>query len=398
MKKKISPVLIVLALAAVFLAGLIFILLVGPSKPNGFIEGSVVDAQTGEAVPGVDVLAVDSAGISYDKRENTDATRQDGSFRLELPPGDYTLHLNAAGYAPYQSTDTYTVTPEETLEISNSFRLDYAVAVNSETSTQEPPTITTTEPPTTTTTQAPTTTTTEPPTTTTTQAPTTTTTEPPTTTTTQTTTTTTTEPPTTTTTRMSPLEVNQNTIENYGRNLDPDLYLSYYSDVSDFYFSYPPSLYCDAYSDYDDYRTPLGNNIETHYLSGSKGSTVTYSLLGRTDNLNINAVTDRIYAQETSEIAVITFENKNLVEQYEKKQGISRFVVTGFSEYGDIIYKLVKITPSYVMEMRIECPDYVSDKDTMEKRYVQECLYRYCGFASEKAEAPRSYSEFLKEQ
>lgn len=382
MKKKISPVLIVLALAAVFLAGLIFILLVGPSKPNGFIEGSVVDAQTGEAVPGVDVLAVDSAGISYDKRENTDATRQDGSFRLELPPGDYTLHLNAAGYAPYQSTDTYTVTPEETLEISNSFRLDYAVAVNSETSTQEPPTITTTEPPTTTTTQAPTTTTTEPPTTTTTQAP----------------TTTTTEPPTTTTTRMSPLEVNQNTIENYGRNLDPDLYLSYYSDVSDFYFSYPPSLYCDAYSDYDDYRTPLGNNIETHYLSGSKGSTVTYSLLGRTDNLNINAVTDRIYAQETSEIAVITFENKNLVEQYEKKQGISRFVVTGFSEYGDIIYKLVKITPSYVMEMRIECPDYVSDKDTMEKRYVQECLYRYCGFASEKAEAPRSYSEFLKEQ
>lgn len=382
MKKKISPVLIVLALAAVFLAGLIFILLVGPSKPNGFIEGSVVDAQTGEAVPGVDVLAVDSAGISYDKRENTDATRQDGSFRLELPPGDYTLHLNAAGYAPYQSTDTYTVTPEETLEISNSFRLDYAVAVNSETSTQEPPTITTTEPPTTTTTQAPTTTTTEPPTTTTTR----------------TTTTTTTEPPTTTTTRMSPLEVNQNTIENYGRNLDPDLYLSYYSDVSDFYFSYPPSLYCDAYSDYDDYRTPLGNNIETHYLSGSKGSTVTYSLLGRTDNLNINAVTDRIYAQETSEIAVITFEKKNLVEQYEKKQGISRFVVTGFSEYGDIIYKLVKITPSYVMEMRIECPDYVSDKDTMEKRYVQECLYRYCGFASEKAEAPRSYSEFLKEQ
>ena len=382
MKKKISPVLIVLALAAVFLAGLIFILLVGPSKPNGFIEGSVVDAQTGEAVPGVDVLAVDSAGISYDKRENTDATRQDGSFRLELPPGDYTIHLNAAGYAPYQSTDTYTVTPEETLEISNSFRLDYAVAVNSETSTQEPPTITTTEPPTTTTTQAPTTTTTEPPTTTTTQAP----------------TTTTTEPPTTTTTRMSPLEVNRNTIENYGRNLDPDLYLSYYSDVSDFYFSYPPSLYCDAYSDYDDYRTPLGNNIETHYLSGSKGSTVTYSLLGRTDNLNINAVTDRIYAQETSEIAVITFENKNLVEQYEKKQGISRFVVTGFSEYGDIIYKLVKITPSYVMEMRIECPDYVSDKDTMEKRYVQECLYRYCGFASETAEAPRSYSEFLKEQ
>ena len=398
MKKKISPVLIVLALAAVFLAGLIFILLVGPSRPNGFIEGSVVDAQTGEAVPGVDVLAVDSAGISYDKRENTDATRQDGSFRLELPPGDYTIHLNAAGYAPYQSTDTYTVTPEETLEISNSFRLDYAVAVNSETSTQEPPTITTTEPPTTTTTQAPTTTTTEPPTTTTTQAPTTTTTEPPTTTTTRTTTTTTTEPPTTTTTRMSPLEVNQNTIENYGRNLDPDLYLSYYSDVSDFYFSYPPSLYCDAYSDYDDYRTPLGNNIETHYLSGSKGSTVTYSLLGRTDNLNINAVTDRIYAQETSEIAVITFENKNLVEQYEKKQGISRFVVTGFSEYGDIIYKLVKITPSYVMEMRIECPDYVSDKDTMEKRYVQECLYRYCGFASETAEAPRSYSEFLKEQ
>ena len=75
MKKKISPVLIVLALAAVFLAGLIFILLVGPSKPNGFIEGKVVDAQTGEAVPGVDVMAVDSAGISYDKRENMECQK-----------------------------------------------------------------------------------------------------------------------------------------------------------------------------------------------------------------------------------------------------------------------------------------------------------------------------------
>ena len=372
MKKNIYPVLIVLALAVLFLAGIVFFHKTDTSEPNGTIEGRVIDAQTKAPVPGVDVSAVNSAGVSYDDRENTDATRQDGTFRLNLPPGDYTIRLNASGYVPYQSAGSYTVTSEKNTVIENAFLLDHEEALKKETSTTKTTTTTTTKPPTTTTTRATTTTTTKPPTTTTTRT------------------------TTTTTTRRSPLEVNRNTIENYGRNLDPDLYLSYYSDVSDFYFSYPPSLYSDAYSDYDDYRTPLGNNIETHYLSGSKGSTVTYSLLGRTDNLNINAVTDRIYAQETSEIAVITFENKNLVEQYEKKQGISRFVVTGFSEYGDIIYKLVKITPSYVMEMRIECPDYVSEKDKMEKRYVQECMYRYCGFASGTAEEPRSYSEFLK--
>ena len=372
MNKNIYPVLIVLALAVLFLAGIVFFHKTDTSEPNGTIEGRVIDAQTKAPVPGVDVSAVNSAGVSYDDLENTDATRQDGTFRLKLPPGDYTIRLNASGYVPYQSAGSYTVTSEKNTVIENDFLLDHEESLKKETSTTETTTTTTTKPPTTTTTRTTTTTTTKPPTTTTTRT------------------------TTTTTTRRSPLEVNRNINENYSSNLNPDLYLSYYSDVSDFYFSYPPSLYCDAYSDYDDYRTPLGNNIETHYLSGSKGSTVTYSLLGRTDNLNINAVTDRIYAQETSEIAVITFEKKNLVEQYEKKQGISRFVVTGFSEYGDIIYKLVKITPSYVMEMRIECPDYVSDKDKMEKRYVQECLYRYCGFASEKTEAPRSYSEFLK--
>ena len=387
MKKKISPVLIVLALAAVFLAGFIFILLLDTSEPNGFIEGRVIDAQTGEAVPGVDVLAVDSAGISYDERENTDATRQDGSFRLELPPGDYTIRLNAAGYAPYQSTGSYTVTAEETTEINDDFLLGYAVVVNTETSTQEPPTNTTTQEP-------ETTTATEPPTTATTQAPTTTTTEPPTTTTTQAPTTTTTRATTTTTTRVEPLVVDSNTIENYSHNLNPDLYLSYYSDVSDFYFSYPASLYCDAHSDYDDYRTPLGNNIETHYLSGSKGSTATFSLLRRTDTLNLKAFTDRVYAQEASEI---TYKRNKLLDQYEKRQGYSRFVVTGYNEYNDVIYKLVKITPSYIMEMRIEFPDYISDKDKWEKRYVIECLYRYCGFHNEKVGDPRPYSEFLKD-
>lgn len=386
MKKQISPVLIVLALAAVFLAGFIFILLLDTSKPNGFIEGSVVDAQTGEAVPGVDVSAVDSSGISYDQRENTDATRQDGSFRLELPPGDYTIRLIAAGYAPYESTDTYTVTSEETLEISDAFLLGYAVAVNTETSTQEPPTITTTQEP-------ETTTATEPPTTTTTQAPTTTTTKPPAATT-QAPTTTTTRATTTTTTRAEPLVVDSNTVENYSRNLNPDLYLSYYSDVKDFYFSYPASLFCDAYSDYSDHSTPLGTNIETHTLSGSKGSTVTFSLLKRTDKLNLRTVKDRIYAQEASEI---TYKQNKLLDQYEQKQGYSRFVVTGYNDYGDVIYKLVKITPSHIMEMRIEMPDYINDKDKWEKRYVIECLYRYCGFHNEKVGDPRPYSEFLED-
>lgn len=188
--------------------------------------------------------------------------------------------------------------------------------------------------------------------------------------------------------------MNRNTNENYTRNLDADLYLSYYSDVKDFYFSYPSSLYCDAYSDYTAYKTSLGTNIETHTLIGSKGSTVTFSLLRRTDKLNLKAVKDRMYAEEASEIV---YGKNNLLDQYEPKQGYSRFVVTGYDEYGYILYKLVKITPSYIMEMRIQYPDYTNDKDELAKRYVVDCLYRYCGFHNEEVGGPRSYSEFLKD-
>ena len=51
MKKKVSPVHIILALTAVFLTGLIFILLADPSKPDGFLKGRVTDVKTGAAVP-----------------------------------------------------------------------------------------------------------------------------------------------------------------------------------------------------------------------------------------------------------------------------------------------------------------------------------------------------------
>ena len=60
------------------------------------------------------------------------------------------------------------------------------------------------------------------------------------------------------------------------------------------------------------------------------------------------------------------------------------------------LLKLKRRLPENVMEMRIVCPPYRDQDDEMEKRYVQECIYRYCGFAKEEMDFPRSYTEFLR--
>ncbi|MDO5477050.1 MAG: hypothetical protein Q4F43_08065, partial [Eubacteriales bacterium] len=188
--------------------------------------------------------------------------------------------------------------------------------------------------------------------------------------------------------------VNSSQTEDYGYNLKPEDYYSYYSDTSEFFFSYPPNLYNSVVSDFSSRDTLLGTNVETHTFSGSKGSTLTFSLTKRTDNLNLSSAKDKMYSQEAAEIAT---GKVDLLDEV-SKDGFSRFVVTGYNSSGDIIYKLVKITPSHVMEMRIQCPSYSGQEDKLQKRYVQECIYRWCGFASSKPGAPRPYSEFIKDK
>ena len=181
--------------------------------------------------------------------------------------------------------------------------------------------------------------------------------------------------------------------EDYSANLHPEKYLSYYSDTDDFFFSYPPHLYCSAVSDFSPVEYNLGRNVETHVFIGSEGSSLAFFLYNRMDNLNLKAAKDKILAAES---VSITEKRKTLLDETDKHKKYARFVVTGYNDDGMIVYKLFKVTPDNVMGMRIICPPYRNQDDEMEKRYVQECIYRYCGFAKEEMDLPRTYTEFLR--
>ena len=194
----------------------------------------------------------------------------------------------------------------------------------------------------------------------------------------------------------SPFVIDPYQEESYSANLDPAEYLSYYSDTDDFFFSYPAHLYNRVVSDYAPFSTVGGENIETHTFYGSRGSQLSFQLTGRTDARNLSAVKDQKVRQEAGEI---TSELKTLLDETSRNGRFSRTVITGYDSSGWIVYKLIKVTPDHIMEMRILCPPSREgdDKDKYEKRYVQECIYRYCSFANDEIEPPRSYSDFLKD-
>lgn len=194
----------------------------------------------------------------------------------------------------------------------------------------------------------------------------------------------------------SPFVIDSSQEESYSANLDPAEYLSYYSDTDDFFFSYPAHLYNRVVSDYAPFSTVGGENIETHTFYGSRGSQLSFQLTGRTDARNLAAVKDEKVRQEAGEI---TSNLKTLLDDTSRNGRYSRTVITGYDSAGWIVYKLISVTPHHIMEMRILCPPSREgdDKDKYEKRYVQECIYRYCSFTNDKIEPPRSYSEFLED-
>lgn len=194
----------------------------------------------------------------------------------------------------------------------------------------------------------------------------------------------------------SPFMIDPYQEESYSANLDPSEYLSYYSDTDDFFFSYPSHLYNKFVSDYAPFSTVGGENVETHTFYGSRGSQLSFQLTARNDARNLAAVKNQKVQQEAGEI---TSGLKTLLDETSRNGRYSRTVITGYDSAGWIVYKLIKVTPDHIMEMRILCPPSRKgdDKDTFEKRYVQECLYRYCGFADDEIEPPRSYSDFLKD-
>ena len=63
----------------------------GMASDTGTIRGRVIDAETGEALPGVNVIVVG--------RSSGAATDQDGLYRIVLVPGEYTIKCSMIGFA-----------------------------------------------------------------------------------------------------------------------------------------------------------------------------------------------------------------------------------------------------------------------------------------------------------
>ncbi len=369
MRNKNSTVGILIALLAVLIMGGAYLFTRNPADDVGTVSGYVQDSVTGIPIRGVDVTPIDEEGEKYTSHDNSDTTGQDGYFEVELPPGQYKLLFEADGYQSFETSENYTVKSDESNDISRAFVLE---ALSVEPAAQPADATQPSEP----VQPADATQPSEP------------------------------VQPADATQPSEPVQSGQNQAEtaslftidpgqeeDYSLNLVPEQYRSYYSDTSGFFFSYPPNLYNSVRSSFDRVSTPLGTNIESHTFTGTGGSSLTFSLYQRNDNLNLSAAKDAALAAEGTEI---TSSRKVLLDEYEKSAGFSRAVVTGYNSAGKIIYKLIKITPSNEMEMRIECSPYRNEDDKLMKRYVQECIYRWCGFASEKPGPPRSYADYIK--
>ena len=101
MQPQKHPILIVLTLILVLMAGAAFILMQdsNPADERGTLTGNVVDASDSHMLKGVTVTAVDKDGVRY------------------------TLLFEANGYQTYESSASYKVKKDQTLEVQEAFRL-----------------------------------------------------------------------------------------------------------------------------------------------------------------------------------------------------------------------------------------------------------------------------------
>ena len=98
---RLSVVLLVVLLASAAFAG-----------TTGKIAGTVIDKQTGEPLPGVNVVI---AGTTIGAATNI----QGEFFIINVPPGKYTLKVNLIGYRPMEITNV-----EVTIDLTTNIDLD----------------------------------------------------------------------------------------------------------------------------------------------------------------------------------------------------------------------------------------------------------------------------------
>lgn len=97
----------------------------GCLAPRGYLAGQITAASGGEPIPD---LEVNAANGSYNKSANTGS---DGKYRLNLPPGSYTVKIEAPGYMPYSSgvsiSENLTTTLNASLAITPTYTISGAV-------------------------------------------------------------------------------------------------------------------------------------------------------------------------------------------------------------------------------------------------------------------------------
>jgi iron complex outermembrane recepter protein len=96
----------------------------GVAQNVGTVSGTVTQAQTNMAIPGVNIRVVGSQQAAI--------TRADGTYRLQLPPGRYELQAGLIGFAAVTQSVTVSAGHTTTLDFSlaqSAVPLDQLVAV-----------------------------------------------------------------------------------------------------------------------------------------------------------------------------------------------------------------------------------------------------------------------------
>ncbi len=185
--------------------------------------------------------------------------------------------------------------------------------------------------------------------------------------------------------------INTRLIEDYSENLDLDDYELLYSGIGDYNFRYPKNLFNNLTVDDSSDSKLFGNNRLSYNFSGSKGSVMNFTVLDRTDN---KSLTDMARF-------VADYEEKSIYDSAKIKNSLNddyaTIVYTGYTDSNkyNIIYDLIRVDYNYVYVLHMITPAYTSEEDKIEKGYVTECVYRYCGWSGSQS-YPRSYSEYYE--
>ena len=190
----------------------------------------------------------------------------------------------------------------------------------------------------------------------------------------------------------SALGIDSTAVADYANVLEPEKFIKYTDGdgIPQFEFSYPSNLYNSAEVISTDVTNDYGTNVKSIVFTGSDNSSLIVSVTARTDSLSLKEA--YAYAKET--------ENARLHDEEaifgSIRESNSKYIASGYVDENHTMmeYDLVKITSEYVYHLQLQYPSCTDDKDTKEKGYYVESIYRLCGF-SDSSKGCRTYDDYV---